>query len=548
MRLIGLALIFVLLAGTAQVLLDRHTAIVDFIVSKLDNRPVDLVFETLNAPYLDDEINAAWLVDLPPSRASDFRALRKFPDRADLTFRLPRQSSLEYGTLHLDLRSNLVETSNGIVSVVVNGKTRGEFLLRHGAHITNLHVPLEREDLDRARIDVSLQTLGQSQNAACAGADDFGVLVEMLPSTRLSAVFAQDVDEVSARFALAGDPARIIWPNNQNKVLQKDLLALAHNLSAKTVLTAAFVAQNRAAPRDLTLDEAAIDATTRALLPDQGPNRGKARVKDGAELGSNGQWPVAAFDTPAHSETKQFLTQNEWQMTFAQAQMPGGVLPGWFDFEMALSGAGDGERYLLVAHLNGEMFHSETLDPSEQLIARSLDLSGIPQRAVNELRLMVLRSSDKTNACDTELPIIAQLKPGAQFHKNSDATSDGFGQLIASLGQVARVDIELITSLDARQAQTALDLLHASLPDRLIGTSYRADSAKSVVISVASSKAILADYERMRSRGGGPRWIVWTDTNDHVMVAQLGDFPRLKPLFESEDQTILIVDNTGVGL
>ncbi len=544
MRLIGLALIFVLLAGTAQILLDRHGAIVDFLVSKVDNGAVDLVFETPDAPYLDAEINGAALVDLSPSSASEFRALRKFPDQTDLTFRLPSRSSIDYGTLHLDLRSTLVATSNGIISVLVNGKTRGEVLLPHGAQITNLHVSLEKDDLDQGQVNVSLHAIGQSQSATCSASGDFGVLVEMLPTTRLSVVFAQDLDPISASFALAGDPARIIWPALKNNVLQKDLLALAHNLSAQNVLNAAFVPRTRATPRDLLLDEAAIDATAQALLPDQA----QVRVSDGTTLGSNGAWPVAAFSAVTDTQTKQFTTQNEWHMTYRQAEMPGGLLPGWFDFEMALTGAAANERYLLVASLNGEMFHSETLEAAQTQIARSLDLSGAKQRAENELRLTLLRSSEKANPCDTELPIMAQLKPGARLHKNSDAIPDEFGNLIAHLGNAPRVDINLSSPLDATQAQNALALLRASLPDRLLGTSYRALANKSVTISVASSRAVSESYKRVRSRGGGPGWIVWRDHNDELTVAQLGDFLRLRALFEGGDQTILVVSDEGIGL
>ena len=541
MRLIGLALIFVLLVGLTQLVLDRHEVIGNFIASPKGDQPIELVFETPTAPYFETDLSGFEIEDLAPLRQSQYRALKKFPDYTKLAFRLPQSIEVRYAYLSLDLKTRLLPTSSGTLNVRINGEKRGEVLLEPGAKTVHVRIPLEKSDLSEPLVEVALHTFGQSLKMSCSKDEGLGVLIEVLPTTRINAVFSDELGSFADQLVRSGDPARVIWPQDGDSVIQSDLLVLAHNLVADNFVDVMFVAPEAREPRDVEVDDAAIDAAMMAMLPNT-----RHGLLDHEEAHPSA-WPVTVFEDEQDLKVRRFSTENTWNFTYSQAGMPDGMLPGRFDFAMSVSGAAHDEKYLLYVTLNGTLVHSENLPPTVYNIHKSIDLPARYHRLRNVLSISVVRSEVRTHPCNDTLPIVAQLRPGAKLHAAPDRQRSSAGELMSAIGQSVRVEFDGGGGYSARDAGAVLRMLGDVLGPRKLGLSYVSESRDTVSISAVSVAELRADYTRMLRRSEQPIWVVWEEGQD-VRLARADATPTVRMLRSGSDELVLLFRQGATGL
>ena len=539
MRLIGLALVFVLLVGLTQILLDRHDVIAKYFAGSSEDAPIDLVFETPTALMFDSDLSGARVEDIAPTDRSAHRSLKSFPDFAKLNFRLPRSVDVTYGIVHLDLKTRLLESGSGVVVVRINGVKRGEILLQPGTHLINTHIPLEENDLDGPFVEVSLTARGSSHKEVCGQDEGLGVVVDVLPTTRMNATFGKQLGEFSDVLAKAGDPARVIWPETGSPDLQSQLLQLTQNVQADDLAELSFVASGFRMPKDIIVDETFVANAFNEIAP--------ARSERYLHGPDNVNWPVPVLDRPLDTRLRKFASENTWSFNYLHSQMPDGELPGTFQFEMGMSGASRDERYLLYVSLNGALVHSENLAHTENAIRRSVKLPLHRQRLNNTVNVTLVRSEVRTHPCNFPLPIVAQVREGASLWPADTTKTHSSGALLSAVSKASRIELSLDAQLPASRAEDLRKMIADVLGTKKMGVSYAADTSSILGITVQSADDAALYYGTYIHPSVQPVWVVW-QTDEGTQLARADDAVTARRLTTGGPEMVMVVRQFEEGI
>lgn len=501
MRLLGLALLTLLIMGGIQVLLmkDRETSDLASLLNS-DRAVVDLGSDTRGGQC--SPVGAGTKHSFHVRESDTWGALVGAPGYQKASFALPRDVRVESGVLHLDLASHLQTEGIARLRVNVNGQRRGEFILGEGQTSQTVRVNLLPSDLSQSVLNVALQAAGKFPEMSCSGSWGGGIVVRVEPSSRVELVTAGPLTTLDDRLRATGNPVQISWPSEGSDVAQMV------RLMRFSVGQHAVGVQNQFQNADAVCSDA-VTMTSADLAKAEDALRPLPAI---ADL----HWPLYPTQVADLGQAKHFAEQTTWRIPYDLRETPGAEVPTKFDLDMSVAGMRPDASWMLSVMLNGRAIHTERLQGDAYRIRRTMTLPADQQGFGNELEVKLINSDPANNSmdCDAGLPVLAQLEPGTRLYAGVAAADPLPAKFVSSLPDSMRLQVGgAFTAAEATAAAPFLADVFGEQIAWVTEAEYAAGKVETTEITRLimrrdATEEVARMLEIARAEGQG-LWMIW---------------------------------------
>lgn len=413
--------------------------------------------------------------------------LAGFPDQYDLRFPMPPGISLVAGTFELEFESELAEHGDGRMTILVNGKRRGEIVLNTGREVHKVSIALDPEDLLGSQVSLELVGRGTTNSGQICPTDaaNSGAAITLLPSSGLALLTDDAIDRPDIRLAALAEPIKL--------ALGSDMTDQAEAIWAVQKMGRAGLGV-RLAGADETADlflgapggqAIYLDAESRLLIAGRaGVERVIAQRKPLRATPAS-VWPVSADALGIETLAKNFRGSRRWTLPYKIADLPGGLMPRQFELNLKTSTLTPGNDWVVRVSLNGNLLKSERFEGTSDLISLSVDLPLDAQGLSNSLLVELIDTTPNDSICRAGPDAQAQLLPTSRLLATGVQAESGWGEMVRALARAETVGLATNQTLSLAQAQRARALLATFLPinaDMAFGEA--ADDADATLIVV----------------------------------------------------------------
>ena len=439
MRLVGIAVLSLLVFAFIAVLVDNRSDIMSAIGIPGSEQVRTHVFETADAEM---PVKSSQAIQLPVRQYGRWIALAGFSARQTFDLALPRSTQFDQAVVALDLRIALEENTTGRLRFAVNGEQRGQIVLEPDETDHRVMIPLRPQDYLRKWVTVTVSAEGNNPQAECTADWTGAVVVTVEPTTHVSLVLREPVSDLLDQILISGAPARLIWnePRDGEGIPVSQLLPWPMINSPEW---AVFVDPDDALESDVRLSKPQILSLSQL-----------SRERQSAEAGLTGahatEWPRQAIQPSAGSAAREFRNRAVWAFGYSQATMPEQRLPDEFNLDLTATSSDDTLSWLLLVTLNGRIVWSERIPPNVSRIQRSVQLPTRIQGLENEVRVSLTSDEEKVGRCVQGRPAVAELLESSNFNRGLETTSNSFEELFALTTD--RIDVYVDPVVDAYSA------------------------------------------------------------------------------------------------
>ena len=439
MRLVGIAVLSLLVFAIIAVLVDHRSDLMSAIGIPGSEQTTTHVFETADAEMPPESSRA---IQLPVRQYGRWIALAGFSGRQSFDLALPRSTQFDQAVITLDLRTALEENTTGRLRFAVNGEQRGQIVLEPDETEHRVMIPLRPQDHLRKWVTVTVSAEGNNPQAECTADWTGAVVVTVEPTTHVSLVLREPVSDLLDQILISGAPARLVWnePRDGEGLPASQLLPWPMIGSPEW---AVFVDPDDALESDVRLSKTQILSLSQL-------SRERQSVEAGPTGGHATEWPRQAILPSAGSAAREFRNRAVWAFGYSQATMPKQRLPDEFNLDLTATSSDDTLSWLLLVTLNGRIVWSERIPPNVSRIQRSVQLPTRIQGLENEVRVSLTSDEEKVGRCVQGRPAVAELLESSNFNRGLETTSNSFEELFAVTTDT--IDVYVDPVIDAYSA------------------------------------------------------------------------------------------------
>lgn len=429
MRLIGIGLLAFFLAGVLIVL--ARSGAFDSAYYRLtgEDRLTIVDYEQAIADGIDLEGADVFAVPLhrgPPA------ILSGMPSYQNLTFYLPVDARAASGTLELTYSSQVAEGLEGALRVLVNGEKRADLLLLHGTRTERIDIELTSTELSSGTVNVGLSLQGRGAIAECSVEDSIPAVVAIEPESGLRLTLAQPPASTRDKLALLGGRVPIAWPSDD---------------PVRTLQAAARLYQEGFSP---VFGSGGMGGEDLARLV------AEARSLDPVYISAD--YPIPLVTEDINSGARQFDRQTVWRYRYRVADLPGRILPGAVDLQLALGPvAGDREHDVTVL-LNNHLLFSRHVEIRSDRLSESIPLPAELQGPRNNIEISINAVAPGEARCGKTSQSVAELLPGTALRSSGQKANDALSSLRDRLREHRRIVLR-VGDIGRADAQVAAMLL-----------------------------------------------------------------------------------------
>lgn len=458
----------------------------------------------------------------PYPRATELRLLRPnqttwmgltgFPDRMEIRFPIPQTFDYLVGDLRLKFDVQLAEGVDGLLSVRVNGKRKGEILLSAGSGAYDFHVPLDDNDLLMDNVLVELAARGNKSGGEACPSDvaEAGITIALLPESVLVLRTPTPMDAPESALILMTDP-----PLRVDLGLDKEAQTYAIWAAQKMERSGVGVrlVDDPLAERSIRIvpvgeppisfsedDQILLSAST-------GVDRAIAfhRAYTPEPLGS---WPVSVAALGTETIAQNFRGSRRWAVPYKIANLPQGLTPTRFELSIRASRLAEDFEWVLRVLLNGNLLQSVRYPGNDPDMNLEVDLPIDMQGLANTIVVELVDTSPNTTMCRAGAEAEAQLLPQSALRTGGTQPREGWGDFIRKLADAPNVRWDEQSLLTVSQASRAAAMLTEFLP---IDANVASADGPGYSLSVLDRQQLEATFAAIADgtfEANGPVWLI----------------------------------------
>lgn len=407
--------------------------------------------------------DALYTVALSRPNATQWAGLAGFPDQSEVSFPLPRGYPRVAGALVLGFDTQLAEHGDGLMTLSVNGISRGQIVLDSGRAKHQIRIELTPVDLAGDRIVLHMAGRGNTNSGQICPTDaaNSGSAVTLSPDSALELQFDRPLSDAVQALAVAPQPL-VLQPNASEEDMALTIWAnqrfnqhgiVARIGAAGTGETPVAISLNTEPAGGIPLSnslhgENAVDQVVEALgvSPIQPQN-----------------WPVSVAELGAETTVKSFRGSRRWTIAFNAVDLPGGGLPEQFRLRLKttlLSGTND---WVVRLSLNGNLIETRRFAGTTDTIGFDVPLPAERMLPSNSLVVELVDTTPNDGICSRGADAQAQLQPESALIDMTSA-KNGWAKLVENLAGLTEVGLEADSDLSLAQAAQVGAMLSAILP------------------------------------------------------------------------------------
>lgn len=464
--------------------------------------------------------------------------LAGFPDQYDLRFPIPAGISLVSGTFELEFESELAEHGDGRMTILVNGKRRGEIVLNTGREAHKVSIALDAEDLLGSQVLLELAGRGTTNSGQICPTDaaNSGAAITLLPSSGLALLTDDGIDRPEIRLAALAEPMGLAL--GSDTPAQAQAIWAAQKMG-RAGLGVRFAGVNEAADLIMGLSGGqalSLDLQNRLVLAGAaGVDRviGQRKPLAGAVAGA---WPVSAEVLGAETLAKNFRGSRRWTLPYKIADLPGGLMPRQFELNLKTSTLTQGNDWVVRVSLNGNLLKSERFAGTNDTVSLTVDLPTEMQGLSNSLLVELIDTTPNDSICRAGPDAQAQLLPSTHLSASGGQPAAGWGEMVRALARAQTVGLDADKSLSLAEAQRARALLSSFLPANAVMAFGDEATNADVVLTIVPVAQMMASLNVASRLSGG---VLDEDASLYFAVGGIGEAagqPNLLNLADAESR------------
>jgi hypothetical protein len=491
--IVGAAMVYSRGGDVGKTLLNAGDSIGEM-VADLRTQDTGTPPQTVSAPSLGAETPPTYPVTIRQPFASRWVGLAGLPDQTEVGFTIPRGGDYISGQLNLALETQLNDSGDGLVTISINGTSRGQIVLSGGQQTHQANIDLTQADLSGREILLQLSGRGTTTSGVICPTDaaNSGSAVTVLPDTALELMSSKPLADAvtylaaSAPLALSmgetgADKALTIWGNQQ--------------LKRGGVMSRIGTAGTDETPVILAQDAANMvgTATANQLVGFGAINRLISAAGNQHPLLK--QWPVSVDDLLVDTTVKSFRGTRRWTVQFNAADMPHGELPEVFSLRLATTPLAAGSEWMVRVNLNGNLVETRRFAGT----SKSIDFdTALPPERLSPINTLIIELADTTpvaGVCGRPLESQAQLLPESTFDDRSGPAM-AWAQIIETIADAPKVALSASNNLRPEQAAVASELIAQLMP---LEAEMRFDGDAPIVIRIVDGASFANGMSNMLS-------------------------------------------------
>jgi len=160
-----------------------------------------------------------------------------FPSYTTLKFPLPKHTNVTAGRVILEFSLQIPESGGGSFRILINNDKRAELLFDPDEEKYRVVIELNQSDIEEDFLTISLSADGYGAGGECPDDRARISIIEIERSSRLELSLENPIYHPADAMLLAGNPVRILAPENETQHAREQLLILLQKLRMHGILS-----------------------------------------------------------------------------------------------------------------------------------------------------------------------------------------------------------------------------------------------------------------------------------------------------------------------
>ncbi len=341
-----------------------------------------------------------------------------FPSYTTLKFPLPKYANVTAGRLILEFSLQIPESGGGSFRILINNDKRAELLFDPDEEKYRVVIELNQSDIEEEFLTVSLSADGYGAGGECPDDRTRISIIEIERSSRLELNLESPIYHPADAMLLAGNPVRILAPENETQHAREQLLILLQKLKMHGI---SFQLINRKDSKEQT----AIRIDPTASEPRFDPRKFEIVIsghkdfdlffKNGFQethnviISRNTQKQVDLKSLGFSTAARQFKHNIKWRTDYSLKNMPGGEAPRKLYLDIYTSVASDISHGLITVTQNDELIYSQPVTASKTNKGEQLSIPLNRSGLTNSLEIHLYTNESRIGVCNPGREGFAQI-------------------------------------------------------------------------------------------------------------------------------------------